>query len=291
MQRKVFFLACLLFFSGVVSSSLAEQTLQVIPVTEPPVIDGFGEENVWVNAPALTTHDKAYRLPIKIKGIYTATEIFFLVSFPDPDESRTHKSWIWDKGRKIYTVGFDREDIFVFKWKIESEVDDLSIYADYGYRADIWFWKACRTDPAGYADDKSHFLNTKEDRNATTLFSRSGKSMYLLRNGDEGQSAYKINLIGEYQGDILQRFSQQQPTGSRADVRAKGTWRNGIWIIEFGRKLITGHKDDIQFHVDKDYLFGVSRYEIAGRPPNAKLSDPLYGTGDVNEALWLRFNQ
>jgi len=291
MKRSLFLLSLWILFFGVTSSSFAEQNLQGIPVKEPPLIDGLANDPAWQNAPVITTLDKANALPIRIKAVYTDTEIFFQVSFPDPDESRTHKSWVWDKGREIYTVGHDREDIFVFKWNMSSKPVDLSTNSDSAYQADIWFWKACRTDGAGYADDKSHVYSPTEGRNATRIVSRSGKTMYLLRTGDEGESAYKIDLISEYQGDILPRYTMQQPSGSRSDVRAKGIWQNGRWTIEFGRKLVTGNLDDIQFATAKKYLLGVSRYEIADREPNAKLSDPLYGTGDVNETLWLEFMQ
>ena len=115
--------------------------------------------------------------------------------------------------------------------------------------------------------------------------------MYLLRRGDDGHSAYKVDLVSKYQGDILPRYISQNPTGSRSDVLAKGRWQNNTWSIELRRKLVTGHSDDIQFNTDSKYLFGISRYEIAGRKGNKKLSAPLYGTGDVSERLWLEFNK
>ncbi|MDX1776473.1 MAG: ethylbenzene dehydrogenase-related protein, partial [Desulfobulbales bacterium] len=108
---------------------------------------------------------------------------------------------------------------------------------------------------------------------------------------DAGETAYRINLISEYRGDTLPRYVLEEPRGSRSDVRAKGAWQNGRWTIEFGRKLLTGNSDDVQFNPDKKYLFGLSRYEIAGREANEKLSDPLYGTGDVSEVLWLQFKK
>ena len=76
--------------------------------------------------------------------------IFFLVVFPDPDESRRHKPWVWEKELKMYEMGPDREDVFIFKWNMDSEQKDLSVYADKSYTADIWFWKACRTDSTGF---------------------------------------------------------------------------------------------------------------------------------------------
>lgn len=38
------------------------------------------------------------------------------------------------------------------------------------------------------------------------------------------------------------------PSGpSWNDITAKGTWRNGVWTVEMARKLVTSHKDDMQF--------------------------------------------
>jgi hypothetical protein len=291
MKRSVFSVFLWAILLGVTSSGFAEQTLWVTRIIDPPVIDGLVNDSAWQNTPVLITYDNTQELPITIKSVYNDSEIFFLVIFPDLDESRTHKSWVWDPGRDIYTVGFDREDTFIFKWNMEAKPVDLSIYADNSYKADIWFWKACRTDAAGYADDKSHLLSPTEDRLATEIITRTGKRMFLLRESDEGESAYNIDLVSEYQGEILSRYTIKKPTGSRSDVKARAKWQDGRWTIEFGRKLITGNRDDLQFTPEQKYLFGVSRYEIAGRKPNTKLSSPLYGTGDTNEKLWLEFIQ
>ena len=289
MKKIVFLITLVLIFFGVSSSCFGEQTVQAIHVDEPPVIDGVTNDPAWETAQEIITYDKASKLPITIKAVYTDAEIFMQVRFPDADESRTHKSWAWDKDREIYTVGHDREDIFIVKWNMLPEPVDLSIFADNPYQADIWFWKACRTDAAGYADDKSHILSQAEERDATKIVSRSGKTMYLLRRGDTGTTPYMIDLVTEHQEEMMPRYKYQTPTGSRSDIQSRGTWENGTWTIEFRRNLITTHQDDIQFNPGKKAHFGVSRYEIAGRDTNQKLSDPLYGTGDVNEVLWLEF--
>ena len=292
MNRLLLFLPLLLLIPlGISSAGYGEQILPAIHVTEPPVIDGLATDVVWEKAQEIKTHDKAADLTVSLKAVYTDSEIFLLVIFPDPDESRTHKSWTWDKGRELYTVGNDREDVFVIKWSMDIKATGLSIYADNPHRADIWYWKACRTDGAGFADDKSHVYSQKENRDATKTISRSGKTMYLLRNGDEGTSAFTIDLRSDYEGDILPRFLIKQPTGSRADVKAKGRWENGAWTIEFRRNFLTGNQDDVQFNTTQKFLLGVSRYEIAGREVNPKLSEPLYGTGDVSESLWLEFTK
>jgi hypothetical protein len=274
---------------GVALPCYGEQILPAIHVSAPPIIDGLATDEVWGKAREIKTHDTAADLIIALKAAYTDKEIFLLVTFPDPDESRTHKSWTWDSGREFYTVGNDREDVFVIKWSMDPQTTNLSIYADSPYLADIWYWKACRTDGAGFADDKLHIYSPEDSRDATKTVSRSGKTMYLLRNSDEGSSAYRIDLQSDYAGEILPRFHINQPDGSRADVKAKGHWENGSWTIEFRRNLLTGNHDDVQFSPAQKYFFGVSRYEIAGRDANPKLSQPLFGTGDVSESLWVEF--
>jgi hypothetical protein len=289
-RKSIAYIVSLIVFGAQTPALFAGQTLVAQKVNKAPVIDGMGNDAAWSKAQAIITHDKVADVDITLKAIYTDKEIFFLVSFPDPNESRTHKSWVWDNAREIYKMGKDREDTFVFKWNMKRQPIDLSIYADNPYKADIWFWKACRTDPAGFADDKIHILSSeKMEEDATNLTSKGGKTMYLVRREDKGKAAYKTELRVEYKGNVLPRFSLERPTGSRADVKAKGIWENGRWTIEFRRLLNTGNADDIQFDLTKSYQFGVSRYEIAARAANPKLTQPLYGSGDVGEELILIF--
>ena len=53
----------------------------------------------------------------------------------------------------------------------------------------------------------------------------------------------------------------------------------------------SGNIDDINFDsIDKTYGFGVSRYEIAGRPQEDS-EQPFFGSGDITEQLILEFRQ
>ena len=63
------------------------------------------------------------------------------------------------------------------------------------------------------------------------------------------------------------------------------------WTIEFCRVLDTGYPDDIRFDTQKEYQFGVSRYEIARRKPDPKFSQPLYGCGNTGEDLIIVFGE
>ncbi len=269
----------------------AESKLISTKVDRPPVVDGKGQDPVWEQASELVTHDKVADLDIVLKSVYTDDQIFFMVRYADPDESRLHKPWVWNETDQIYKAGPEREDVFVFKWALKEETDDLSVHADLPYDADVWFWKAHRTDPVGFADDKIQHLSATKMEKSKKIKSKSGKDMFLQRKGDQGKSAYKSKLQIENIGDKIAQFEYRSPTESRADVKAKGLWENNSWCVEFSRPLITGQPDDIQLDIAKNYLFGVSRYEIAGRKPDPKLSQPLYGSGDVSEKLVLHFNR
>jgi hypothetical protein len=268
----------------------AEQVVTSYKTSQSPLVDGLETEDVWKNLEAVKTFDPIAQVEIQIKSVYDDSTIFFLVSFPDKEESRLHRSWIWNKENETYEEGPAREDVFVFKWKMDDTIQDLSVFSDETYEADIWYWKANRTDPQGFADDKIQRLFNYSMKGAFEVTSKSGKKMYILRTGDAGTSSYKTQIYIDYEGDMVHRYILRKPESSRADVKAKGVWKDGRWTIEFARALVTGNEDDVNFlTLDKSYGFGVSRYEIAGRPPEELSDQPLFGSGDITEMLTLEF--
>ena len=234
----------------------AEQNVLAAKVSTSPDIDGNAIDEVWLEAQTVVTHDSVADIDITLKAVYTDSDIFFLVIYPDADESRFHKAWVWDADLGLYKQGPSREDVFVMKWSLHDEQIDLSVYADSPHEADVWFWKADRTDPSGYADDKIVRLTSGELENSRPITTKAGDTLYLQRLGDDGTSAYENTLFLEYEGDVMRHFENREPNGSRADIKAKGLWNNGQWCIEFQRKLQTGNTDDVQFDLGKTYQFG-----------------------------------
>lgn len=265
-----------------------ETALLSVPVTDVPTIDGRADESVWDAAPAVTTLDFSSQREITLKSVHTATQIFFLVTYPDSTPSETHKSWGWDAKDGIYKQMEDREDVFLFKWSLVGNDVSLAFRDAQPHHADIWYWKARRTNPSGYADDKWQTLSPEAHKEAKRVPSTTHSVLYLRREGDAGQSAYEEKLIYEYQGDVVPRFYPGQPQGSRADVRAKGLWHDGRWTIEFARQLQTGHADDIAFTRSGVYLFAVSCYEMAHDEVYPEWFQPLYRTGEAFDRLLLR---
>lgn len=269
----------------------APAELVAIEVEGAPVVDGVAEGEIWSQALALVTHDPLAEVDLTVKAVFSGDMVYVLARFPDDEEDREHKTQEWVADQHRYRVGAIREDTFVIKWSMEAGPIDLSISADRPYRADIWYWKANRTDPSGYADDKMHVYSPIEGKSSKMLISKSGLRFFLERPGDTGVSAYKTLVYTEFGGDALPFYAPRTPQGSRADVRAKGVWRDGMWTVEFARKLATKHSDDVQFNPDQVYQLGVSRYEIAGRMRNAAIAQPWFGAGEITGPLTLRFQR
>lgn len=271
---------------------IADQTIIAKKVPTNPKIDGDISDKVWEQTDWIKTYDKIAKIDIFFKVIYTNTHLSFLVKYPDETKNIEHKTFVWDNKKKKYITSGKREDVFVIKWNMEDKKADISLSANEPYSADIWFWKANRTNPKGYADDKIQYYNSIKSKKSKALFSKNGDVFFLTRKGDRGQSSYKLNIYFKYIKDTMDSFSYRTPTGSRADIKAKGIYKDGYWNIEFLRKLDTKNSaDDLIFDTSKKYYFGVSRFEISGMLPNKAFDQPYYNSGEINEIFELKFSK
>jgi hypothetical protein len=266
-----------------------EMTLTSVPVTAAPVIDGRADEDVWQAATPVVTLDFSSQRPITIRSVYGKDEAFFLVTFPEEIPHETHKTWMWDAKEEVYREGPDREDVFVFKWSMSGNAVNLGLRDPQPHRSDIWFWKAHRSNPAGYADDKMQAMHTKPMPMARKIPTARHGTLYFERWGDAGKPPWEQHMFFENKGDKLDQFSPRPPSGSRGDVRAKGVWAKGQWTIEFARKLKTGQDDDVVFVPGSTHLFAVACYAMALDTPHQEWSRPLYRTGDAFDRLFLTF--
>ncbi|UCE79783.1 MAG: hypothetical protein JSV13_03870 [Nitrospiraceae bacterium] len=290
MSRFTFFMAAILAGIVLVTAPVyGAQDIVATKAAKAPTLDGSGDDAVWAKAQTYTIHDERMKADITLKALYANNMVFFLVQYPDRTEDRLHKPWVWNKELEIYKPGNQREDTFIFKWNMEKHEVDLSNFADNNYVADVWYWKAHRTNPAGYSDDKSQVFSSESGKKATEIISRTGKKRYLMRLGDAGTSAQKKQVLTDYAGDVQPQYVSRQPSGSRADVKAKGVWKNGQWTIEYERKLVTGNADDVQFsNLKKKYLFGVSIKSLYGEEFDNSVPN-FYGQGRISEKLYLVF--
>ena len=267
----------------------ASPSLKSIWTDTPPQVDGNADDAAWSKAEPLTTHDNVANFDIEVKSVHTDDTIYMLVTFPDATENRKHKLMNWDETKQRYITGPRREDSFVFKWHMLPIKADITLSSDTPYKADIWYWKSSRTDHSGYADDKIQTYQHVKSKGTRLFVSKDGNFFYLSRKGDKGKAAYAPKIYVKKTSDVVPKYTDETPEGSRADIKAKGVWRDGVWTVEFQRALRTGYSDDLQFKTDTSYYFGVSRYEIAGRKPTPETEEPYFGAGEINDLIELQF--
>jgi len=275
---------CLLCYS---ITSFAEQNYQVKQVKQLPKIDGSGDDVIWSSAKTIELTDTIAKHKLYFSALHNGESIAIKVRYPDKQANTEHKTLVWDETSSRYKAGPKREDAMVLKWPINPFFTDISLSSNSSYQADIWYWKSYRTDPMGYADDKIQIYSKIPKSKSTRLRSKNNSLFFLQRKGDQGNSSYTTNVLMDKKNPQESRYIHRKPTGSRADIKAKGKWQNGEWTIEFLRKLDTGNIDDIRLVLGKTVLLGLSRYEIAGRKADNQLEQPLFGSGEIGELIML----
>lgn len=156
-----------------------------------------------------------------------------------------------------------------------------------GQLGDIWHWKSIRnlnqvddqyldwtkfdpekakeagrkSDPkesGGYADD----VNEAKDGPAFTspaVDLKTGAPGYILDSEKVAIDPAAIPAGSYIPGIIKSEF-----VGDRGDIRAGWKYANGMWTLEFGRKLTTGSQYDVQFDdLTATYYFGVAVFDNA----------------------------
>ena len=264
-----------------------ELLLDCPKVVQGPLVDGHGDDPTWQTAKPIQTLDFSSQRLIEMTALHDGVRLYLRIKYPDDAPSVSHKSWSWDAQKDFYMQGLDREDMFVIKWSMQGNAIDMALRHAQPHVADIWFWKACRTNPMGYWDDKRHELTSEKVNKSLEIKSKNGQIAYLRRIGDAGQQAYAEVFPSNFKRKHLARYITQQPRGSRRDVKGKGVWKSGYWTLESVRLLKTGHDDDLQMEQGGRYLLAVACYEMAGTGVDLSYSQPLYRTGDVFDRIIL----
>jgi hypothetical protein len=155
-----------------------------------------------------------------------------------------------------------------------------------GQLGDIWHWKSIRSlnqvddqyldwthystdtpeagrksdakDSGGYAD------NMTEDKTMPAFMppdggNKDGSPGYIL---DSEKVPFDDNLFAP--GDLVPGIIKSEAVGDRGDISAGWKWADGVWTLEFGRKLDTGSETDVQFSdLSATYYFGIAAFDNA----------------------------
>ncbi len=242
-----------------------------------PTIDGDGGDPAWARATALRAVGKRVmpplddvRVAIDVRALHTATHVYLLVGWDDPTENVTHKTWTWDDAKQAYVEGPDREDMFSVALEHTGPFDADMLDGKPAVW-DVWHWKAGRTNPQGYAMDKTHrYTREKPEGKAVSHPATDGSPVWIARPEDAGDSVErKQPAPGAKSEPLVPQFLPGTPTGSAADVSAKGRWSHGRWTLELARRLDTGYADDTRLDLARHCRFALATFDHTGNMDKA----------------------
>ena len=252
-------------------------------------------------------------LELKTKSVYTKDAIFFRFEWADKDKSMNKHRWKFngsewtqikgDEDRLGVVFEINRVDKFATKGctvfchnESKNEKEWYYAVSSSKEKADMWHWKAVRSNPVGFSEDGFVTTNpSKKPEEGRKRDAGSGKAADN-RTKDKSKPAYMQNptkspsspgslladeavQIKDYSmfkaGDEIPGYLLNTSwKGSFADVKTKGVWSNGKWTVMMSRKLNTGYDDDLQFNTRKKYPFGLAVFDNA-HEHNSYNSEPL----------------
>ncbi len=223
----------------------AQNAIGAVTLSAPIQVDG--DPGDWDGVPShrieLTGPGGVDAVEMKF-GIHGDT-IYVLTVWRDATESRLHKPYRWDEQMLSYRRTRDLEDRFAISFPMSGDFSHNKL-SGAEFTADVWHWKASRSDPAGIAHDKMWRVSRSEFPGAKRFTGPDGQPVYVHRPSDAGDRLYRAVKHETKVEDVMPRYEVNlSPRGSIADVRARGVWRDGRWYLEMARKLDTGHEDDV----------------------------------------------
>jgi hypothetical protein len=254
-------------------------------VEHAPVVDGSGADESWKDAPALDV-TVARPLPpdagasgsVTLRAVRTATHVYLLAEWADAtQDDAAHKPWVWSADKGAYVEGPEREDMFSVAFEHTGRFVADMLSGQEGVW-DVWQWKATRTNPQGYAMDRTHrYTREKPEGKAKEHKDHGGLPIWIARPEDAGETVEKKQAAPAFKGEErVPQYLAGSPTGSAADVKAKGAWKDGRWTLEFERRLDTGHADDRAFDGKRSCAMAVGTHDRTGEMDKASEAIELF---------------
>ncbi len=272
--------------SSFLSSALSEEVQQVWTSTytkSPPSIDGQIDE-VWNNTePLSVTVREALggggEQQVLLRALHTDNTFYVLAQWEDATRSDMRDPYVWNPEKEDYERSKKPDDQFALQFPLEGDLVINMLTTSSSFKADVWHWKAGRSNLAGWVDDKSHVISQKPVDGAKKYDLGGHATVYISRPMDDGQASYKEKSKPvSFEGDVVRAHEPQEPNGSVADVRGKGVHDGKGWTLEMARRFHTGYSDDASIDPTKETPCAI-----------AVLNDELDWDHSVSQLIALRF--
>ena len=252
-----------------VSPQLFASTVKVNELKAAPTIDGDGTDWSDITASSITLtnnkpNGKSDVKSIAVKAGVYGDEVFFYLAWKDNSKNDQHKPFKWNSEKNKYDKTSLLEDRLAMQFVMKGDYD-VNWLSGKIFTADMWHWKAARSNPAGLMHDKRTILSLTDTKKAFKAIAKTGTTIYIKRPSDAGGPLYKTTRYRKKEQDIMPKYIiNEKVSGSIADIKAKGVWKNGEWHLEIKRKLSTGNPDDVTFEKGKAYLGGIAVFNQTG---------------------------
>jgi hypothetical protein len=236
------------------------------------------------------------KIDLTLKSVHTKDMVYFLFDWPDAEKSMAKKEWVLTDGNWQATkadedrlgVIFEINRINKFATKgcavlchNESKNDKEWFFATSSSKekGDLWHWKAVRSNPAGFTEDTYVTVNPSKKpeegriRDAGNGKAKSNKTKdkkpaYMQDPAKPASVPGSLLTTEAVQISSYEGFTEGTKipgymvnpdwTGSFADLKTEGVWKDGHWTVFVARKLNTGNSDDLQFNARKKYPFAIA---------------------------------
>ncbi|MBI3950845.1 MAG: hypothetical protein HY314_10380 [Acidobacteria bacterium] len=148
--------------------------------------------------------------PIGLKAAYDDKNIYLLATWPDDDENVSKEQWVFDGATWTRTKSdVNDEDRFAIWFDVNAEEFATKGCAAMCHEtrmqtknpdglADLWHWKAARTNPLGFADDqRAKPLRGDDSGVGTTIKNESGGLPAFMAENDPGANAKFLIRVPE----------------------------------------------------------------------------------------------
>jgi outer membrane protein assembly factor BamD (BamD/ComL family) len=242
--------------------------LDVRHVKIPPTVDGDASDEIWQQATPVVVplKDATVTDSILVRGIHNDGALYLLVEWTDPTRDALYRPWMWDPARKSYTQNEQLDDALAVALYLGRAPADSCMLRGEEAEADIWVWRAYRSEISGFADDGRIRVSKDRIPRANPYPAADGKTkLWVREQPDAGSPGWAFFIPVEFQGAVVPSYRPAKARGSRSDVRGRGAWsssgKQGVWTVEFARDLDTRRRDDVALSEGESQTIAFAVYD------------------------------
>jgi hypothetical protein len=252
--------------------SFGPMRLRAPAVKTAPVIDGKGSDAAWKNVRPLTVklkrEGKGSHIPkATIKAVHSGDKLYILAQWKDKSQDTDYRPYKWDDKANKHVVTEKMDDGFAVAIYKGKATDDSCMLTGKSHEVDLWVWRAFLSGISGMASDQSIVTSRERMRKSTPHLAKNGKGQVWVRNlPDKGKLGWQYVVpLPDAPHESIPSYKACKPSGSAADVSARGSWDKGVWTVEFSRALKTGNPDDADIPAKGQVMVSFAAYDKADR--------------------------